>query len=1282
MEAARKASKSATAQPRAALRRAPPAQASRAAALQSRLGTSGVATLMALQIPAAPSKTVPRSPASSRVRPPAGDQKRAPLRKGDETDPSFRASVAGPVAPLHMPEPPAAPSKATLQRIAGVRGRAGGTADAQSTLPPAAQQVGDAQASVTLPEAELGAEARASLIASVNASPSSEILKIAADIRRAIRERRPPDEDALLKAEPTREAAEAGQQLNASIEGEASRIQSNYASLDGQPQSAPAAPSAQLPPQPAAAPTAPMNAKAAVPDAVSAGAVSLDKDAAVSASRIDEAGMTSPAAAEVRNGPIAEARAAQGELDQVAREDPRLVLAKQQEALAKADTDMGALQMEALEALTVARAGTVTRTSARQRNLVESEEQQRTDAGNEATVVFDKAQAAVRALLKPLIPTAMEKWEAARTALTAQFKNDLQIVKDRVDERHSGVTGAIVGLWDAVTGLPDWATEAYDRAENNFADGVIARLTEISVEVNSVIKACEVIIVDARTRIREIFAGLPESLRTWAAKEQARFDGQFDSLGQEVAATRDGFNKDVSRRAVEAVDEVRTEIAELREKAGGLIGRIVAAVKRFVDDPVKFVIDGLLELLGIPPPAFWAVIARIKKVVRSISDDPVGFANKLLGGIGRGFSQFFENFPGHMIRSFLTWMLGDLKDVQVPKDISVKSIISFFLQLMGITWPNIRKILARKIGEKNIELIEKVYSLISMLVEQGPQGIYEMIKEKLDPQSIVEQVVQLAVDFMTTAIMKQVATRVALLFNPAGAILQAIEAIYRVLKWVFQNAAKIFTLVETIVNGMADIIAGNVSGFAKAVERGLSMLISPVLAFIADYFSLGDLPQIVAKKIKEFRDWILGKIDAGFDWLIAKGKALLKAVGVVGGGRNGYDGKASVGESVGFELPGESHLLYLIATPSGATLMVASEMPMKVSDKLRSFETRLRGLPAEKASEAKKLIDRAGSLVAGTNLIADSIAKERARNGKEDKDNAESAAVVAAEKELAPLLRELYLIFGEVGRAPVVGTYLQIRSRPDVKDQEAHHVPPKGVGLWIWDVADAVVRSLNGSPFAETVDYTWIKNLKSKDVTVFNPGHTLSAIGIHKETHIRKSGDPTRDVWRVHWGEQTARAVFAKLAGRMVAVVVDGKQIQLSMVFIRRRLYSELSDEDKILLREMEREAGEQLSGLDVGEVPDAVGRVISTQFFKTELWEALREAQVQAGGDVGRIEITLGMVVRGAAAQAFAAVEVALEASKVDGSEDEKAKALGQLKPKAREAWYALGGMDRLRFL
>jgi hypothetical protein len=50
----------------------------------------------------------------------------------------------------------------------------------------------------------------------------------------------------------------------------------------------------------------------------------------------------------VQSGPIAEARGAQGELEQAAKEDPAKVLAGQKDALAKAEDDMAALQLQAL----------------------------------------------------------------------------------------------------------------------------------------------------------------------------------------------------------------------------------------------------------------------------------------------------------------------------------------------------------------------------------------------------------------------------------------------------------------------------------------------------------------------------------------------------------------------------------------------------------------------------------------------------------------------------------------------------------------------------------------------------------------------------------------------------------------------------------------------------------------------------------------------------------------------------------------------------------------------
>jgi hypothetical protein len=925
-------------------------------------------------------------------------------------------AAAAPVK-LHMPEPPSGPSRATTRRIRGVQARAGGAAAAKAALPTGDIQAGAARQAVDQPDAEAKAKAQAELMAILGekAAPSPKIVELSARIRDVIRKKRPPDEDALMEAKPEGEALDAGSQLNSTVEEETKKVQGNYGALDTSPAGAAPAKGGELPGQPDAAATAAVNAKAAAPDPVPDDNVSLDADAEASKKKIQDAGMETPAAQLVQTGPVAEARGAQGELDQAAKEDPAKVLAGQKDALAKAEDDMAALQQQALTALTTSRAATTKGATSRQEGMVVSEADKRTKASADAQQIFTDAQKAVTDLLRPLASKAIDEWEAAKTLLVAQFKADLAPVQKRVEERHSGAGGFVVGLWDAVTGLPGWATAAYDKAELNFSEGVIAKITKISAEVNTVIATCELLIKTARDRIAKIFSDLGGSLDGWAAEQQAKFDGQLDTLRDQALATRDNFNKDLMERSSQAVDEVRVEIAELRKKAGGLLGRIANAISRFIDDPVKFIIEGLLELLGIPPAAFWAVVAKIKKVIKDIADDPLKFAGNLLQGLSEGFGKFFDNFGTHLLRGFLSWLLGDLKDVQVPKDVSVKSVVTFFLQLMGITWPNIRKILVKQIGAKNVALIEKVYSLVSLLIEKGPEGIYEMIKDKLDPQSIVDQVVSMAVDFMVSAIIKQVTARILLLFNPVGAIAQALEAIYRVLKWIFQNAAKIFTLIETVVNSIADILAGNTGGFAAAVEKALAMLIAPVIAFIADYLSLGDLPSIVAEKIKSMREWILGLIEKALVWIIEKGKALLAAVGI-GKKKEEKAGEVDegIGEKVSFSADGDPHTLWIEETASGIVVMVKTQA-MPVERLLAQFEKSLGANSSKEAEAARELITKARGMLDHTEQEGnqEKQADEKAKAAPESKEASDDAEkekqeTVAKEQTLGDLLSDIF----------------------------------------------------------------------------------------------------------------------------------------------------------------------------------------------------------------------------------------------------------------------------------
>ncbi|MEU8243897.1 hypothetical protein AB0C07_37055 [Actinoplanes missouriensis] len=887
-------------------------------------------------------------------------------------------------------------------------------------------QVEDAQNAVTEPDAEALARAQAELIASVNAEPSQEIVALCERIREVIRKKRPPDEDALMAAEPEGEALNAGNELNKTVQGETEKVQENYGPMQAPPEPGAPKQGQDLPPQPPAAETADVNAGAAVPDPVPAGNVNLDQDAAASRQRIDAAGMGTAPAQLVQTGPVAEARAAQGELEQVAQEGPAQVLARQEGALAQAEKNMAALQYQALTALQSSRAGTAAGNTAQQGGMIGTEEQMRTRASSSAQTIFTDARNQVTALLKDLPRDAMAEWDAAKDVLATKFKADLKPVQDRVDERHSGVGGWFVSKWDDWTGLPGWAEEGYSQAESAFAEGVIAKLKEISTEVNAVIIACDQIIESARTRIHKIFADLPENLRTWAAGEQARFDGQLDQLHADVQTTRKNFNRDLVRSSTAAVDEVRAEVAALRVKAAGIIGRVIDAVNKFLQDPAKAIIDGLLSILGISPPAFWMLVAKIKKVIADIADDPLTFANNLMAGLAQGFGRFFDNFPKHLLHGFLDWLLGGIKDVQIPRDLSLRSIVGFFLQIMGITWPNLRKILVKLVGEKNVALLERVYEIVSELMEPGIDGIYEMIKNQLNPKMIIDQIIQLAVEYLTEAIIKQATVRIIALFNPAGAILQAVEAIYRVLKWIFQNAARIFTLVETVVDGVMDIMAGNVGAVATAVEKALAQLISPVIAFIADYLSLGDLPKAVAGKVESMREWVLGMIERALTWVITKAKALLAKLGF---GKKkedekkpepGSEGKG-VGEDVGWSVDGEHHHTWIGQEGGNYVPMVASEPhPVAVAIGIwRTDATKLAETDPEQAATVVTAIDKAAAGFTALQAALDDIEQKIKNQVPNEKLAGERATIENLQKALGDSAEEVQTLLKHDDEADV-----------------------------------------------------------------------------------------------------------------------------------------------------------------------------------------------------------------------------------------------------------------------
>jgi hypothetical protein len=1023
------------------------------------------------------------------------------------------AEEAVPAVKLLMPEPPSELGPQAVARGGTVARGAGSAARGARDLPTAGATVDAAREAVTEPVAETAARAREELAAELGERPppSPEIVALAERIRTAIRENRPEDEDELLATDPTREARSAGSTITGAVEGQVAEVAGSYDAMATPPPGTPARTSTPLQQQPTTAPGMGVEAADAAPDPIPPEHTSLDADVAATDQRIQTSGIDTRVTQEIPDGPFAEVRAARGELGEVAERTPQEIQAEQHQAIESAQADMAQLQLDAVAAMRQARSGTVRSVAGGQSTMVGSEEQTRESVSRRAQQIYDDAQQQVNRLLQPLSRTAIARWEAGLARLSQDFHNALARVQRWIEERHSGVGGAILAIGDYITGLPGWVTREYNRAEREFGDGVSALLIDVSRDVNGVLAAAQAVIRAARSDIDDAFDAMEAEFPEWAAAERTRFGGMLDGLSERVTQARTSFVDDVSRRAVTAVNEVHATVQARRDEAAGLVGRVVAAIEEFVEDPVRAIINGLLRLVGIPPAAFWAVVARIEQVISDIADDPERFVNNLVAGLREGFQRFFDSFGRHVLQGFWDWLFSGLQtSIPMPPDMSARSLFAFALELMGISWGRIREMLVRHVGSGAVEVAEKAWDLISMLIERGPAGIVEMIREQLAPENIVGTILDAAVEYLTETLIQQVVVRIAGMLNPVGAIAQAIDLIYQVCSWIFRNAARIFRFVEAVVNGLADVVAGNIGGLAGAVERALASLIPPVIDFVAGLLHLGGLPGEVAQVITRLQTVVNAALDRVIGFLAQRARALLARLGI-GAEEAPSDGDrdedTELGTTVRFSAAGESHLLYVDRAGDGPRLMVAST-PTTIPGLIESWNAKLdAGEPADETERAtaRQFIDLLRSTSETADREASRLVGHFERLARDDDPGAERPsddALEDRERQIASMLTRLFRIFGEPNQAR------RLQEVQDALPKRGHQHTEEVLRNWRRDyIAVLRAKPVDGREAAVwNADDFAAEGLAPHEVLTSSSNHT-GLLGYYEMGKIRKGAD-------------------------------------------------------------------------------------------------------------------------------------------------------------------------------
>jgi outer membrane biosynthesis protein TonB len=289
---------------------------------------------------------------------------------------------------------------------------------------------------------------------------------------------------------------------------------------------------------------------------------------------------------------------------------------------------------------------------------------------------------------------------------------------------------------------------------------------------------------------------------------------------------------------------------------------------------LEFIFEGALKLGG---PLAGAVLGAIKQAGAAFSNiikNPAAFAGNLVKAIKQGLHQFSGNIVNHLKTGLTTWLFGALATagITIPQQFDLKGIVSLVLQVLGLTYARLRGKLVDLIGEKPVAYMEKTFDFLVTIATEGLAAAWEKIVEFTG--SLEEMVMGGIRDWVGTKIVTAAITKLASLFNPAGAIIQAIISIYNTVAFFMERAQQIAALVNAVSKSIGNVAAGAVGAAANFIEMSMAKAIPVMLGFLSRFIGLGNVAEPIQKVIQGLQEKVWGAITKIANFIAAKAKSL------------------------------------------------------------------------------------------------------------------------------------------------------------------------------------------------------------------------------------------------------------------------------------------------------------------------------------------------------------------------------------------------------------------------
>ena len=748
----------------------------------------------------------------------------------------------------------------------------------EQTHDDAPQKLDQAEKAVVLPASENQSKSNTAQVGEVGARPAPPVdeSKGKQTLQTSLAENVPASIEDVDNFKRDKKAQHMGADVLQVVQGDKNAVVATFADMERTPPPTPPeqAPEALPPPEVAPATPALNLGQEAVPP-LQPEHTDVSKYTSEADAKLKEEGVTQEQLDMVDSGELAVANKEKKGMEQLAKSEPAAIQKFSRDQADKVDKDLKQEEKKGRGAVNAKRKGGLNGTAQKQKQAKSNLERKRDEVAAKINGIYKSAQDKVKRKLADLDVQSMKRFDDGNAKAAKAFEDNVNREIDAFkDDRYSGFFGWARKAKDWLLGMDDLpeVKAIFDRNRATFVATIDRLVADISADNKRVIQECKDDLARAKTEIAEYVAKLGPELRSIGKKTAGEVNRQLEEMDGFIRKQEEELQQklaDKQQAAIKAIDEKIEKMKDAMSGALAKLGKLLlwAAKKLFTWALSKFGYS-LGEIEGI--------INKGVAVLKAIFTKPIVFVKNLMNAAITGFKNFGKNFLKHLKDALFEWLTGSLEGVTLPTTWDVKGILGLALQMIGISYQNIRKHMVAVMGEPVVAGLEKTFTLVKTLITEGPMAAWEQLKEMA--AEMRDAFVEAVKDFIKTKIIEQAIQWLVSLFIPGAGLIKAVIGIYDTVVFFIQKAKQIAKMVGNFLGSIGEIASGNIGAAAEAMEKGLARGLSLVINFLAALLRLNAITAKIKAAIQKVRDKVDAVLLKVARWIADKAKKLFGVV--------------------------------------------------------------------------------------------------------------------------------------------------------------------------------------------------------------------------------------------------------------------------------------------------------------------------------------------------------------------------------------------------------------------